>query len=297
MSDSSPKLSKVISGNSQTAYERWQAPDVKSIEQRNQEKAGVLTARQLEALQKQAYDEGFQLGKDEGYQAGLQQGVEDGRQKGFRKGQEEVSQTVKHFAQIMKFLAKPIEQVNQTVKEELISLSMATAKQIIRREINVDPGQIIAVIKEALSALPSNSQKIKVYLHPSDAQIAREYLTGSSDEKLSEQADEVWSIIDEPNITRGGCQIKSESSQIDASIETRIAEIAARVLGSERAGNERAISEKVADTINESDSHEQDNSHELKELKDSHELENSHELTEEHEIIPAASTEEVKNDD
>ncbi len=233
-----PKLSKVISGKSQTAYERWQAPDVKTIEQHKQEKAGILTARQLEDLQKQAYDEGFQLGRDEGYQAGLQQGLEEGRQKGILKGQEEVSQTVKHFAQIMKFLAKPVELVNQAVEEELIMLSMATAKQIIRREIHADPGQIVAVIKEALSALPANSKKIKVYLHPSDAQIAREYLTASSDESLSEQ-DNFWSIIDEPNITRGGCQIKSEASQINASIETRIAEIAARILGSERSVNDR----------------------------------------------------------
>ena len=246
-SSEKPKLSKVISGNSQTAYERWQAPDVKTIEQNNREKAGILTARQLEELQKQAYDEGFQQGKDEGYQTGFQQGQEDGRQQGIIKGQEEVSQTIKYFVQIMKFLAKPIEQVNEAVEQELINLSMATAKQIIRREINVDPGQIIAVIKEALSALPPQSEKIKVYLHPSDAKIVRENLNRPADQNTpenlttnqSDQDDDNWSVIDEPNITRGGCRIKSESSQIDASVETRIAEIAARILGSERTAGDR----------------------------------------------------------
>lgn len=247
------KVSKVISGKNQADYKTWQAPDVQSIEQQKQEKAGILTARQLEELQKQAYDEGFQLGKEEGYTAGLEQGQEEGRQKGLQKGQEEVFQTIKYFEQIMKFLAKPVEQVDKEVEEELIGLSMATAKQIIRREINADPGQIIAVIKEALSALPANSKKIKVFLHPLDAQIAREYLTGTNTENSGDLGDEVWTIVDEPNITRGGCQIKSEASQINASIETRIAEIAARILGSERTGNDRsdnAPSSSNADDLN-----------------------------------------------
>lgn len=256
MSDASShrdsKQSKIISGDDQTAYKRWQAPDVESIEQQKQKKSGILTARKLEELQKQAYDEGFQLGNNEGYQAGLEQGLEEGRQKGVLKGQEEVAHAVKYFEQIMKFLSRPIEQVNKDVEEQLINLSMATAKQIIRREVNADPGQIIAVIKEALSALPINSKKIKVFLHPLDAQIAREYLTGNNDESSSEPTEEIWSIVDEPNITRGGCQIKSEASQINASIEARIAEIAARILGSERAGGERVEeSESVADTASE----------------------------------------------
>jgi flagellar assembly protein FliH len=123
---------------------------------------------------------------------------------------------------------------------------MAPAKQSIRRQITLAPGQIVAVIKEALLALPYNSKKIKVYLHPSDAQIAREHLSPPSN--YSESDDERWSVIDEPNITRGGCQIKSEFSQIDASIDTRIAEISARLLGSERTDSESSGNEIVSET-------------------------------------------------
>lgn len=228
---SKPEATKVISGTSQTAYERYELPNVKTIQQQKQEKAGMLTARQLEALQKQAYDEGFQQGKEEGYQAGFQQAQEAGRQQGLLDGQQEVAQIVLRFEQIMKFLAQPLEKMNQCVEEELFSLSMATAKQIIRREIQADPGQIVAVIKEAIHALPSGTNKIKVYLHPADAQIARESLKLS---QTTEDDEQLWTIIEEPILTRGGCQIETESSQIDASIETRLAEIAAQIMGSER---------------------------------------------------------------
>ncbi|WP_198264002.1 flagellar assembly protein FliH [sulfur-oxidizing endosymbiont of Gigantopelta aegis] len=239
-SDKETKLSKVISADSQIKYQRLFVPSGKSKAQREKEQSGLMTARKLEALQKQAYDESFQQGKDEGYQAGL----EEGRKEGLVKGQEEVAQIVKHFEQMIQFIATPIEAVNETVEEELVSLAIATAKQIIRREISVDPGQIIAVIKEALFVLPSSAKKIKVYLHPADAAIAREHLSSTKNDSDSYQEDESWAIIDEPNITRGGCEIKSATSQVDAKIETRIAEIAVRILGSERAGSERAGNER-----------------------------------------------------
>ena len=229
------KVSKVIPATSQVTYERWEVPSEKRVKQHTLEKAG-LTARQLEAIQQQAYDEGFQLGKSEGHEQGLQEGHKEGHQQGILNAQEEIAQIVKSFEQVMNLLARPVKQVSQIVEEELVHLSMATAKQIIRREIQTNPGQIIAVIKDALSALPSNSKKIKVYLHPLDAQIVRDNLLGNTDE----YDEETWSVIDEPNITRGGCQIKSESSQIDASIDTRIAEISARLLGDERAGSSDA---------------------------------------------------------
>ena len=294
MSMSDTRLSKVISGQSETNYKRWKVPSVQSVEQEKQEQAGFLTASQLEELQKQAYDEGFKLGKKEGHQAGLPEGLEDGRKQGIEKGQEEVEQIIKRFSQIMQFLAEPLSQVNKDVEEELINLSLATAKQIIRREITIDPGQIVAVIKESLSALPSNSKKIKVFLHPADAQIARENLNISTQKKaddtidnMDEVHDEFWSIIDEPTIARGGCQVKSEFSRIDASIETRIAEISAGILGSERMNSDRDDSTAGeitdADKIepeslsspdeeknvlsSESDSHMPDSSHESDEAQ------------------------------
>jgi len=229
--------SKVISGKSQTAYERWEAPHVKTRQQQKQEQAGMVTARQLEDLQKQAYEEGLKLGKEEGYKAAFEQGQEEGRHQGRLDGQEEVTQIIKRFEQIIQFLAQPLEQVNETVEEELLALSMATAKQIIRREINTNPGQIVAVIKEAISSLPSGSKKITVFLHPADAEIARENLrlsTERSSENNGLRKEELWSVVEEPLLTRGGCRVETEASQIDASIETRLAEISAQILGSER---------------------------------------------------------------
>ena len=150
---------KVISGSSQTAYERYELPNVKTRQQQQRDKAGMVTAQQLESLQKQAYDEGFNKGKKEGFDAGFSEAKEKGHQQGLKEGQEEVAQIVHRFEQIMQFLAEPLEEMNHCVEDELFALSMATAKQIIRREVQTDPGQIVAVIKQAILALPSGAIK------------------------------------------------------------------------------------------------------------------------------------------
>ncbi len=255
-----PGMSRIIKGDAQTVYERYELPNVKSRQQKDNEQGGLVTAAQLEALQKQAYDEGFKQGQDDGHQNGLELGREEGHKQGLLEGQEEVQQILKRFEQIIKFLTEPVEQVNLQVEEELLQLAMATAKQIIRREIHADPGQIIAVIKEGIAALPSGASKIKVFLHPADAEIARDnlklaaqqnsannsasYSTNNStnnstsyNEKNNDHDEPVWRVIEEPVLTRGGCRIESESSRIDASIETRVAEIAAQIMGSERAAS------------------------------------------------------------
>jgi flagellar assembly protein FliH len=250
---------RIISANSQTVFERYEMPNVKTRQQQKQEQAGIVTAKQLEDLQKQAYDEGFKQGHDEGRKAGLEKGLEEGRQKGLQNGQEEVAHTIKRFEQIMQLLNEPLEQVNQQVEDELLTLALAIAKQIIRREINTNPDQVIAVIKEAIAALPSGSRKIKIFLHPADAEIARTHLQMSSEDETKEQT---WSIIEEPILAKGGCRIETENSRVDATIETRVAEIAAVIMGSERAGSR--IEDNITDD-DQNDSPQHETSHESRE--------------------------------
>ena len=121
----------------------------------------------------------------------------------------------------------PIDQTDEKIESEIVLLCLAIAKQIIRREITLDSGHIISVIREALSALPIASQKIRIRLHPDDVVLVRKVLT-----ELNE--DVSWSIVDDITLSRGGCKVVTENSQIDATLESRIAMIAAKILVDER---------------------------------------------------------------
>ena len=101
-------------------------------------------------------------------------------------------------------------------------------KQLARRELRIDPAQVIAIMRESLALLPAAAREVRVHLHPEDAATVRERLTAPATERA-------WTIVEDPTLSRGGCVIHSQSSHIDARLEARIAAVAASALGEERA--------------------------------------------------------------
>jgi flagellar assembly protein FliH len=96
--------------------------------------------------------------------------------------------------------------------------------------LTVDPAQVIAIIRESLQELPSTAREIRVLLHPEDAAIVRERLTTP----VSERA---WTIVEDPTMSRGGCIVRTETSTIDARLDSRISAVIANALGDERAAD------------------------------------------------------------
>jgi flagellar assembly protein FliH len=186
-----------------------------------------LTVTEIEAMQKQAYDEAFAQGKADGYQQGYDQGFEEGSKKGYEGNVDLLNSKAADFTRLMEALNEPFKALDEEVEKELVKLSIGIASQIIRREIKLDAGQVIAAVREAINILPLSSQKISLYLHPEDAELVRSVL--SLDEMST-----AWAIIEDPLITRGGCKIDTDVSHVNATVESRLAAVVARIFGSER---------------------------------------------------------------
>ena len=188
----------------------------------------VLTVAEIETMQKQAYDEAFSQGKLDGFQQGFDQGFSEGSQKGYAENVDLLHKKVAEFAELINSLSEPFKNLDDEVEKELVQLSIGIATQIIRREIKLDPGQIIAAVREAINVLPLSSQKIHLHLHPEDAELVRSALSVDG-------ASTAWGIIEDPMITRGGCIADTDISHIDATVEHRLAAVIATILGGERA--------------------------------------------------------------
>ncbi len=184
-------------------------------------RARPLTASQLEAVHKEAYAEGFADGRRDGLATGAAEGV--------AKGSALVEE-------LLTCLARPLEELDERVEEALVNLAMSVARHLVRRELKSDPGQVIAVVREAVSALPLASQKVMLHLHPEDAVLVRD--------RLAVQDGEVpWQVVEDPVLTRGGCRVVTEMSHVDATVEHRVAAAIAKVLGEERDSEGAAGSE------------------------------------------------------
>jgi flagellar assembly protein FliH len=208
-------LSKVIPQEELAECERWIMPAVQSSSRAAPSGLGLganlLTAGQIEQVQRQAYEEGFALGRREGLAA----------------GQAELHAQVQRLDQMMRALSAPFEGLDQQVEQELLLLTTTMLRQLVRRELKTDPGQVIAVVREAMASLPVASRNARLYLHPEDAVLVRDALAISD-------AERPWRIMEDPVLTRGGCRVITDTSSIDASVETRLAILIATVLGGVR---------------------------------------------------------------
>lgn len=208
-------------------------------------KPRILTVDEIEVIQQQAYDEAFAQGKkdgwQEGYDKGYSEGKESGHQQGFKEGAEqgyqEKSHTLKQqcatFISMIDTLQEPFKNLDASVEEELVELAIGIARQLLRREIKIEPGQVIAVVKAAVKALPVAHQHISLTLHPEDAELVRTTL------ELDEMSPP-WKINEDPLMTRGGCIVDSGASHVDASVEKRLNAIINNIMGGERKSDRSA---------------------------------------------------------
>ncbi len=185
----------------------WSAPDMSTpaAEQK------LPTVTGLVDLQAEAYKEAFEQGLAEGREA----------------GRGEIRAQVEKLAGMFYDLAKPFEALDAEVERELLALAMALARQIVRRELKTDPTQIIGIIRDAIAALPVAAREVRVHLHPEDAAVVRQNLAPTESERA-------WAIVEDPVMARGGCQITTATSRIDARLETRLAAILSDLMGTER---------------------------------------------------------------
>lgn len=209
-----------VSGGDASEEDVLEQPEADEFEE---ESTPVLTVEEIEAMQKQAYDEAFAQGKKDGFQ----QGFDEGSKKGYEENLHLLQKQTAELVSLLESLSEPFKNLDEEVEKELVDLAIAIATQVIRREIKLDPGQVAAAVKEAINVLPVASQKISLNLHPEDAELVRSALA------LDEMSP-VWKVIEDPLITRGGCKVNTEVSHVDATVEHRLAAVIATVLGGDR---------------------------------------------------------------
>lgn len=213
-------MAKVIPGQKGEPFQRWQVPEIgSSVGDASGEHpavghAGLLTAEQIEEIQDRAYREGYAQGLAEGRAAGAAQ----------------VRAETQRLQALLGTLQRPFEGLDQAVEEQVVALAITLARQIIRREIKLDAGQILSVVREAMAALPVAAREVRLHLHPEDAALVRESLSLTDNQPS-------WQIVEDPVLGRGDARVSSDSSQIDARLETRLNAVIAAMLGGERAGD------------------------------------------------------------
>ena len=213
-------MAGVIPKEDLAAYQRWHVnsfdhraptatgggtppqPAIDNIEEEIVTTMGLPTADDIEQINEAA--------RSEGYQAGF----EEGRQAGEASLAEATAEELARFTALVGNLQVSLAHMDQTIADQVLDLALEVASQVIRGTIAVRTETLLPVIREAIAALPLNHNQILLHLHPSDAVVVREQIG----EQLTQTGAQ---IIDDLEITPGGCTLRAGASEIDATIETR----------------------------------------------------------------------------
>ncbi len=198
--------------------EKWQAPVMQAdpsrvVRYREETDPSIPTASDIDQWREQA--------AEEGYREGLQ------------RAREEVEALQRRLLSLLDFMQHPLQVLNEDIEHQLTQLAVTLAQQLVRRELKLEPGEIIGLIRDSVKLLPGNARNITILLHPDDAQLLRDALSLESNDD-----EHGWKLVEDPMITRGGCEIKAPPSAINATLENRLSALAASVLGGERSQDE-----------------------------------------------------------
>jgi flagellar assembly protein FliH len=203
-----------------TAWERWELasfdepekateePEETHVEIINTPEVHLPTAEEIEEIHQQAYAEGLRMGKDDGVQQGMREGFDLGYQDGQTKAREEALR----LAQTITQLEQGLCEMESQVADELLSLALALARDVVRSELHANPEALLVVVREALAQLPH--QHTAIYLHPDDASLLRSY----AGDQLSHAGHR---IHEDFKLKRGDCLLEAGGTQVDATVAMR----------------------------------------------------------------------------
>ena len=160
-----------------------------------------LTAEEIQAVIDKAYAEGHDSGFKEGYSKGRALALTENADE-----KQTLEKLVHTFSSAI--AAKNIE-----ICDDVLNLSLAIAKSMIRSEIKIKPDVIKAIIGEATKKFIDASE-LKLTVHPDDAVIVRQYLQNEFSSKQ-------WQLLENSEIDRGGCVVETAHNAVDASNPVR----------------------------------------------------------------------------
>ena len=187
-------MSSGISQTKENIFSKWKSPSLTG-----EKPTDVTAGHDDQNPDRASYDAAHQ----EGYKAGLEQ------------AKAETDQQLQLVTDYLVMLSRPFDEQNQQLAESLAALSGKIAKAVVRKELNENPKLIMTIVRDSLAALNDNHGEITLHLHPEDAKLIREMIDNDGQEKI-------WTLVDDPLISRHECRVVSNDSLVDANIDTCI---------------------------------------------------------------------------
>lgn len=170
--------------------------------------SGLPTARELDELERAAF----------------QEGVERGRSEGYAQGRSEALAHIGQLKQIIARFSRPLGDLEAELEQILVHLSGAIAAALWRSMVGPNPELIQRLVRESIGALPAGARDVEVQLHPEDMAAMN---------ALMPEGLPAVRLVSSLALVRGDVRVHCDSVRLDATLNTRLANAAEALLNPE----------------------------------------------------------------
>jgi len=165
---------------------------------------------------------------------GRERGYAAGREEGIAQGRLEFLEEINRFGKMIEELGKAQEAFLTENLQTILTLAAQMAGRMLRAELTVAPERFLEVVRAAIACAVDRTE-LTVRVNPQDYDLVLEHKA----ELLTEKGEtKKISIVRDEDISPGGCVIETLYGEVDARLETCIAEAEKLLLG--ELGNQRA---------------------------------------------------------
>lgn len=197
-------MSDSILKDKDAAFQRW---EMRSFGESR------TNARTASTAAKVSIEEIAQI-REQARAKGRAEGMAEGRAEGLAQGRAEAARELENLRSIAEQLAQEAARADEAVAKDMLDLALDLTRAMLKTSLAVKPELVLPVVGEAIRYLPSLQQPALLHLNPQDAAIVKSQM----DDELNKAG---WRVVEDVQISRGGCRIETASNQIDATIQTR----------------------------------------------------------------------------
>ena len=158
------------------------------------------------------------LAHQTGFEAGYAQGHAQATLEGQRLIQDYINtqgqDAALHFSELFKAAQQQLEQSQQVMAKGVLELACELARQVLRRELSVNPNALQPVVREALAMLTVDSKLAAVRMNPVD-------LDRFSEDLAREFSNLKLTLVPDASVTVGGCLVEAAGTVVDGTVQRR----------------------------------------------------------------------------
>ena len=183
----------------------------------------------------------FTRARESGFEEGLQRGLEAGRKAGYESAHTEAMADFRtRQGRVVESMQQAVEQIEHMkdglrnqAERDLLDFSVQVASKLTFAIGRTHREAAIANLRRALEPVAARTN-VTIHVHPVDRKSIE---TFADDVLRTAEASRSVRIVEDAALAPGGCKVRSGQTEVNASLETQVAEMVA-LLGGGSVNNE-----------------------------------------------------------